>query len=297
MPILLFELQQLFVPVIPIRPVPHLPNEAKLIQLCLPLICQHRGLSLRLGLELTTLISYPLTQFGVLGVVTRHTCIPILTLVGHKCIKVLLPKGLSTDVPLEINCVQYSNTIGIQEGGRGLIVHVELIMPPLRLDPIEKSAITRIIRRDVQIPILRFEEDQLIQHGIPGLLPATEIFTAGGEWINKGAPLSRLIPIGSTFNSIGGRLGDVAPVVHGVLYRWECRGDIVYYGLWLVGGGSTITTPFIIVVNCCCYNVIFFFHLPLRSTSRRLPSRSCLGFGLLCCRRHSQIDTQEIVTV
>ena len=162
-------------------------------------------------------------------------------------------------------------------------------MPPLRLDPIEQGTITRIVRGDVQIPILGFEEDQLIEHRVPGFLTATEIFSAGGEGVDEGVPFSCLVRIGGAFFSISNCFGAVVLIVAFVLlfvhvcviHRWKGgRAFVCFFG----GGNIIITAPSI--VNC---NYIVFFGPPFSSTSWSFPSRSCLGSGLLCCSCTSNI--------
>mmetsp|Transcript_33827 Transcript_33827/g.64407 ORF Transcript_33827/g.64407 Transcript_33827/m.64407 type:complete len:316 (+) Transcript_33827:666-1613(+) len=178
--ILLLKLQQLFIPIIPISPIPNLPNKSHFIQLGFPVLRHQIRLPIHLRLPLPTLIRHPFSQLGILRVQTRNPNIPVFILVLHKGVKVLLPKRVPPNVPLKVDRVQHGNTIRIQKRGRGLILLVELEVLPLRLDPVVKQTVARVVVGNIQITPLRLVQQQLVEHDVPTLLPSAEIAREGG---------------------------------------------------------------------------------------------------------------------
>mmetsp|Transcript_35330 Transcript_35330/g.63656 ORF Transcript_35330/g.63656 Transcript_35330/m.63656 type:complete len:324 (-) Transcript_35330:100-1071(-) len=173
--ILFLKLQQLLIPIIPISPIPNLPNKSHFIQPRLPLLRHQIRLPLHLRLPLPTLIRHPLSQLGILGVQTWDPDIPMFILVLREIFEIFLPKSVPADIPLKVDGVQHGNTIGVQEGGRGLVFLVELVVFPLRLDPVVQQAVARIVVGDVQISPLGLKQQHLVEHGVPALLPSPKV--------------------------------------------------------------------------------------------------------------------------
>mmetsp|Transcript_17047 Transcript_17047/g.36025 ORF Transcript_17047/g.36025 Transcript_17047/m.36025 type:complete len:233 (-) Transcript_17047:347-1045(-) len=181
MSILFLELEQLFVAIIPVSPIPHLPNKSNFIQLGLPLLSHQTRFALHLRLPLPTLIRHPLAQLGIFRVQTRDADVAVLVLILQERIKVLLPERVPADVPLEVNSVQHGDAIGVEKDGGGLVLLIELVVLALRLDPVVQQAVARVVVRDVKIAALGLVEQKLIEHGIPALLTAAEVASEGGR--------------------------------------------------------------------------------------------------------------------